>query len=140
MQSSDSEAEVVATRRSTRSTRNTKNYLDDDKSGDEEQSGSDNDLLKPKKKKRIRTKASRPAYGHVRDVADLELDDQSDDETVPLRAHRCECEKCRRSPTHVLIKKLDRKRKNRRSRDSDEDNEDEDERDNLESLGGWVRW
>lgn len=140
-QSSDSEIELVTTRRSTRSTRNTKSYHVDDGSEDEEQNRSGDGLSAPKKKKRARTKASRPAYGHVRDVADLELDDQSDDETLPLRAHRSKCEKCHHLPSHNLLKKLDRKRKNRRSGDSDdEDDEDEDERDNLESLGGWVRW
>lgn len=141
IQSSDSEAEMVTTRRSTRSKRNIKSYHLDDKSEDEEQVESDRDIPAPKKKKRPHTKASRPAYGHVRDVADLELDDQSDDETLPLRAHRGECEKCHHPPSHILLKKLDRKRKNSRSSNSDEeDDEDEDEKDNLESLGGWIRW
>ena len=140
-QSSDSEEEVVATRRSTRSTRNAKSYREDDEYQDEQQDGSDDAPSAPKKKKRARTKASRPAYGHFRGVVDLELDDQSDDETLPLRAHRGECEKCRHPPSHILLKKLDLRRKKRRSNDSDEeDDEDEDERDNLESLGGWVRW
>lgn len=141
LQSSDSEAEIVSTRRSTRSTRNVKSYRVDDESQDEEQDGSDDGLPAPKKKKKSRTKASRPAYGHVRDVADLELDDQSDDDTLPLRAHRGECEKCHHPSSHILLKKLDRKRKKRRSSDSDEeDDEDEDERENLENLGGWIRW
>lgn len=141
MQSSDSEEEFVAARRSTRSTRHTKSYREDDEYQDEQQNDSDDAPSAPKKKQRARTKASRPAYGHFREVADLELDDQSDDETLPLRAHRGECEKCRHPPSHILLKKLDQRRKKRRSNDSDEeDNEDEDERDNLEGLGGWVRW
>ena len=86
----------------------------------------------------MRAKASRPAYGHFREVADLELDDQSDDETLPLRAHRGECEKCHHPPSHILLKKLERRYRNRRSSDSND--EEEDERDNLESLGGWIRW
>lgn len=140
-QSSDSEDEIVTTRRSTRSTRNTKSYRDDDEYEDEGQNESDDALSAPKKRKKARTKASRPAYGHFREVADLELDDQSDDETLPLRAHRGECEKCHHTPSHILLKKLDRRRKNRRSTDRDEeDDEEEDERDSLESLGGWVRW
>ena len=135
MQSSDSEDEVVATRRSTRSTRNAKSYRDDDEYEDEELDGSDDAPSAPKKK-RVRAKASRPAYGHFREVADLELDDQSDDETLPLRAHRGKCEKCHHHPSHILLKKLGRRRKSRRSSDE----EDEDERDHLETLGGWVRW
>lgn len=140
MQSSDSDEDIVPTRRSTRSTRNTRAYLDDDEYEDEEPNESDDARSVPKKKKKARTKASRPAYGHFREVADLELDDQSDDETLPLRAHRGECEKCHHPPSHILLKKLDRRRKNKRSSNSDEDDEDEEERDNLESLGGWVRW
>ena len=136
-QSSESDDEFVATRRSTRSTRNTKTYQDDDEYEDEEPDGSDAPSV-PKKKKRARAKASRPAYGHFREVADLELDDQSDDETLPLRAHRGECEKCHHPPSHILLKKLERRHKNKRSSDSND--EDEDERDNLESLGGWIRW
>jgi len=141
MQSSDSDDEVVATRRSTRSTRNAKSYRDEDEYEDEEPNGSDDAISTPKKKKkRARTKASRPAYGHFREVADLELDDQSDDETLPLRAHRGECEKCHHPPSHILLKKLDRRRKSRRSSGDDDDDEEEDERDGLESLGGWARW
>ena len=141
MQSSDSEEDIVATRRSTRATRNSKSYREDDEYEDEQPNESDDAVPAPKKKKRARTKASRPAYGHFREVADLELDDQSDDETLPLRAHRGECEKCRHPPSHILLKKLDLRRKKRRSSNSDEEeDEDDDERDNLESLGGWVRW
>jgi chromodomain-helicase-DNA-binding protein 4 len=138
---SDSGSEVQTARRSTRSTRTTRSYRDDDHEvGEEEESDA---ALPARKKKRARPKASRPAYGHVREVENLELDDQSDDETLPLRAHRDECEKCHHPPSHILLKKLDRKRKQRRSRDSDEEDsedEDEDERNNFESLGGWVRW
>lgn len=141
VQSSDSEDEIAPTRRSTRSKRNTISYRDDDEYEDEEGNGSDAIPSAPKKKKRARAKASRPAYGHFREVADLELDEQSDDETLPLRAHRDECEKCRHPPSHILLKKLDRRRKKKGSGDGDEeDEEDEEERDNLESLGGWVRW
>lgn len=136
-QSSDSDDEIVTTRRSTRTTRNTKSYRDDDEYDDEEWNGSDDAPSAPKKK-RARTKASRPAYGRFREVADLDLDDQSDDETLPLRAHRGECEKCRHPPSHILLKKLHKRRKNKRSSDSDE--EDDDEKDNLEGLGGWIRW
>ena len=137
-QSSNSDDEIVAARRSTRSTRNTKSYQDDDEYEDEEPDGSEDAVSAPKKKKKARTKASRPAYGHFREVADLELDDQSDDETLPLRAHRGECEKCNHPPSHILLKKLERRHRNKRSSDSND--EDEDERDNLESLGGWIRW
>ena len=140
VQSSDSEDEVVVTRRSTRSTRNTRSYRDDDEYEDEEPGGSDDGLSAPKKKKRARTKASRPAYGHFREVADLELDDQSDDEALPLRAHRGKCEKCHHPPSHILLKKLDRRHKKKRSSNSSEEGDEEDERDSLESLGGWVRW
>lgn len=141
VQSSDSETEIVATRRSTRATRNTKSYHDDGEYEDEGGDESDHAPSAPIKKKRARPRASRPAYGHVREVADLEFDDQSDDETLPLRAHRNECEKCHHPPSHILLKKLDRQRKKRKSSDSDEeDDENESERENLESLGGWIRW
>jgi len=137
-QSSDSDDEIITARRSTRSTRNTKSYQDDDEYEDEEPDGSEDALSAPKKKKKARAKASRPAYGHFREVADLELDDQSDDETLPLRAHRGECEKCHHPPSHILLKKLDRRNRNKKSSDSND--EDEEERDDLESLGGWIRW
>jgi len=138
-QSSESEDEIIIARRSTRSTRNKKSYRDDDEYEDDEPNGSDDAPSAPKKK-RACPKASRPAYGHFREVANLELDDQSDDETLPLRAHRGECEKCRHPPSHILLKRLDRRRRNKRSSDSNEEDEDEDERDNLEGLGGWIRW
>ena len=139
-QSSDSDDDIVITRRSTRTTRNSKSYRDDDEYEDDEPNGSEDALSAPKKKKRARPKASRPAYGHFREVADLELDDQSDDETLPLRAHRNECEKCHHPPSHKLLKKLEKRHRNKRSSHSNEEDEDEDERDHLESLGGWIRW
>lgn len=97
-----------------------------------------------KPKKIIRGRAARPAYGHFRVVADLDYDSHSDEESLPLRAHRDICEKCHRGPAHELLSALSRKPKGkgrRRKKQSEEESDDSgDEKEKLAALGGWVRW
>ncbi|KAI0639630.1 hypothetical protein C8Q77DRAFT_1082196 [Trametes polyzona] len=88
------------------------------------------------KKKVVRGKASRPAYGHFRVVADLELDEEEDEDFAPLVAHRGICEKCHTAPAHEQWKKGFKKGRKRRKGD-DEESEDEETR--INALGGWVR-
>lgn len=155
----DSEDEgdgVVTTRKSSRTTKNAKasykeadEYVDDD---DDQSDPYDDD--KPRKsrskgkdkakttKKIIRGKASRPAYGNFRAVADLDYDALSDEETAPLRAHRNVCEKCHKGPGHALIMAANDKPKGK-GRKKQAEIEDEDEGNEMErliALGGWVRW
>jgi hypothetical protein len=150
----DSEIEeVVPARRSSRSTKNTKaKYTEADEYVDEEdaESGDDEQPRKSRKgkpekmkaKKIVRGKASRPAYGNVRHVADLDYDDFSDDETAPLRAHRIVCEKCHKGPAHDLIEAASKKPKGRgrKKKDEDLDEFEGDEIERLTALGGWIRW
>jgi chromodomain-helicase-DNA-binding protein 4 len=150
--------EVMPTRRSSRSTKNAKakyaedEYMDDE--GEQHESDSDDDDVgdgKPRKsrkgraqktKKIVRGKASRPAYGNVRHVADLDYDGLSDEETAALRAHRDVCEKCHRGPAHDLIVAASKKPKGkgRKKKDEDMDDFEGDEMERLTALGGWVRW
>lgn len=153
----DGESEIeefVPARRSSRSTKNAKakytetdDYVDD---GNEDEESEDDDhkprkslkAQKPKTKKIVRGKASRPAYGNVRHVVDLDYDVLSDEETAPLRAHRAVCEKCHKGPTHNLIEAAGKKLKGRGRKKKDEDLDDfeGDEIERLTALGGWVRW
>jgi len=86
-----------------------------------------------------RGKASRPAYGHIRSIVDLEYDEL---ENGPLTAHRHTCERCQRKPTHVLLEQQRKsaKRKNGTRKPNDEFEGDSDSEDKLAALGGWVRW
>ena len=86
-----------------------------------------------------RGQAARPAYGNVRVVDDLAGDALSDEETASLRAHRDICEKCHRGPADQLIK-AEGKRKARKKRGAESDEDEGSVLDQLESLGGWVRW
>ena len=138
-------------RRSTRPRKGVKVNLDQDSysdksSSDDYQSGS---IFGPKSKrvkqnkKIVHPKASRPAYGHFRGVAELDYDSFDDDDTV-IREHRDICEKCHRGPTHKLIDKLRKssktKGKRRKKTTDDEFEESGDEEEKLAALGGWVRW
>lgn len=143
--------EIVApSRRSTRTTTRApiidNDYMDED--DDEEDDEDDEDDYggpsarskeKPKKKV-VRGKASRPAYGNFRTIADLDFDPCSDEETAPLRAHREECEKCHKGQTNILLMKQSKKAKPKAKRRRDEDEEDVDEGEKITALGGWVRW
>lgn len=143
---------LPAPRRSTRSKKglkvnlDTETYQDDTEPTDE---GSDDYELQNrqrrkegKKRKANRPKASRPAYGRFRAVADLDYD--SDEETAALREHRDICEKCHRGPAHQLINAFLKRPKNKgkRSKKTSEDEFEEsvDEEERFNSLGGWVRW
>jgi hypothetical protein len=144
--------EVVPARKSSRSTKNTKaKYTEADEYVDDEDETDESDeprkprggkAQKPKMKKIVRGKASRPAYGNVRHVADLDYDALSDEETAPLRAHRDVCEKCHKGPAHELIEAAERKPKGKGHKKKDEDLDDfeGDEMERLTALGGWVRW
>lgn len=145
--------EHLPTRRSTRTRKGVKVNLDTDaylnSCSESSDGGSDEFETHPrakgakKLKKAVRNKASRPAYGHFRVVADLDYDSHSDEETAPLREHRNICEKCHRGPAHKLIQALLKKPKSkgkRRKTTEDEFEESGDEEEKLAALGGWVRW
>lgn len=149
LEPSDNNELPIPTRRSTRIRKGVKLNLDTDSYGDNtsESSGyaSPSSRSKGKKPKRIaRTKTSRPAYGHFRDVEDLDYDFDSDEEDVSLNRHRDICEKCHKGPTHKLlqafIKKGKGKAKQRRKSLEDELEQSDDEEERLVRLGGWVRW
>lgn len=151
---SNSEVEQVAApiRRSTRAQKKTHISLDDDDYADNGQEidyeefddeYSDEAPKKSnvaKKKKVVRGKASRPAYGRFRVIADMELDDEEDEETAALRAHRRTCEKCHRKPTHELLLDAAKPKKGKRKKNKNSDEEDENDEERLTALGGWVRW
>ncbi|THH02604.1 hypothetical protein EW026_g282 [Hermanssonia centrifuga] len=130
-------------RRSTRAQRSTRTSRDGDEYSDDLDEDSDDYVetsvkgkSKVVKSKVVRGKASRPAYGHFRVVADLDYD--SDEDSAALRAHRNVCEKCHRQPTHELLLALSKsngKKKRRKREDEFEVSSDED----VNSLGGWVR-
>ena len=122
------------TRRSTRARKTRlQNAYDDDEydslSGVSEVSGPS----KPVKKKIVRGKASRPAYGHFRLMVDLEMDEKENG-SDPLVSHRNLCEKCRTAHAHEQSKR----KKGRKRKTKDDDSEDEETR--IAKLGGWVRW
>jgi chromodomain-helicase-DNA-binding protein 4 len=149
------------TRRSTRTRKPTRANADQVEDSDayaDEDSGSDaSDALnlrstpprkgkgtKADKSKKKRTPTSaRPAYGSIRDVADDGAYD-SDPETAALRAHRAECERCKRAPAHVELARLAKRAKGKKKKGGrkrkDPDEESSDEEAAVEALGGWVRW
>lgn len=129
--SDESDNDHVPSRRSRRAF-SRRNYADNEDSDFEMLETSDEGSLTRNKKKKLikKRKGPKPAYGCIRDVTDLY---DSDPETAPLRAHRKICERCRRQPTHILLKGKKRSRK-RTSDDLSEDEEDH------STLGGWVRW
>ncbi|TBU49968.1 SNF2 family N-terminal domain-containing protein [Dichomitus squalens] len=133
---SDSDSDIqevrAPTRKSTRARKTLRSNLDDEDFEDNTPADSDSSVRPKaeKKKKAVRGKASRPAYGHFRVVADLELDEEENEDIAPLIAHRAVCEKCQTAPTHEQARKKGRKRKAK-----DEDSEDEETR--LANLGGW---
>lgn len=117
-------------------------YIHDDEDDEDEDSG-ENVKEKPIRKKAVRGRLSRPAYGNIRPVADLS-DDDSDDETAPLRAHVKRCEKCQKAPAHELLTKLYTRGKKikarKKSEQGDDFEDDENEEQKYLRLGGWVRW
>ncbi|KAI0830534.1 P-loop containing nucleoside triphosphate hydrolase protein [Trametes gibbosa] len=140
---SDSDSEVqevkLSTRRSTRAKRTVRGNLNDEDFDDMTFVDDASDAVarpdrKAGKKKIVRGKASRPAYGHFRVVADLDYDEEENEEFAPLLAHRKICEKCHTSPAHEQLMKVAKKGK-RRKKNEDEESEDEETR--LNALGGW---
>lgn len=139
-------------RRSARVKKGVKVNLYTETHTDDEPSDEDSDdysLRRPKSKggkskNSIRGKASRPAYGHIRDVTELDYDFSSSDEDAPLRSHRHICEKCQKGPAHQLLSdfsKIGKSKAGRRKKTPvDEFDEFEDEGERLAALGGWVRW
>ncbi|KAI6136491.1 SNF2 family N-terminal domain-containing protein [Pisolithus sp. B1] len=143
----DTEVEMIPTRRSTRARKAVRSNLDDD--FDNESMDTDEDYLDgsgrrsakldaPKKPKRRRLVPSRPAYGHFRDIKDLDFDPYDDEVTTSLRAHRGVCEKCHKGPAHELLRAAMKPKKGRRRRGSDADLE-ENEEEQIQNMGGWVR-
>lgn len=149
-QEESSEVVKIPARRSMRVRKSTKANLADDAYEDEGDEEDDDSSTRQtgkasrevKKRKPPRSKASRPAYGNIRDVADLDYDPHSDDETLPLRAHRGECEKCRKQPAHSLLNALKKRPKGRgrKKKTSDDEDDEGNEEERLTALGGWVRW
>lgn len=144
---------AASTRRSTRARKTTRaNVADEDYEMDEEGEESEEygsykpRAQPPKKKKIVRGRASRAAYGNFRQVIELSFDREEDPETVHLRAHRDACQKCHRGPANVLIEKAQKRNQQRKRKGSskrkkrDEDEEDSDNEEQLAELGGWVRW
>lgn len=147
----EDEQEAAAPRRSGRARKGVTINLDDDYSEPEDKESEVSDEYasdrksksKAKKvKKPPRKKEARPAYGHVREVAELNYDLDSDDESSQLRAHRGMCEKCHRGPAHQLLVENKRKPKGRKKRKTSDDEFEEsgDEEERIVALGGWVRW
>lgn len=131
---SDLRETIRPTRKSSRARKLRRINLDDADFVDSDSTGDANAHTKPTRRKVVRGKASRPAYGRFRFVADLQLDEEEYEDIAPLIAHRNICEKCHTAPTHEQqAKKRGKKRKSK-----DDDSEDEDTR--LANLGGWVRW
>ncbi|GJE85782.1 chromatin remodeling factor-like protein [Phanerochaete sordida] len=117
-------------RRSTRSTKRTRDNLDDEEFIDDGEyaprSKSHQPKKKPQPKKPIR------GYGIVHGNSHAFAEEPG------TSAHRRKCEKCQREPTHKLIPKTKgKKRKSRKAEDDFEDDEDDDDR--IAALGGWVR-
>ncbi|KAI9513073.1 SNF2 family N-terminal domain-containing protein [Russula earlei] len=109
-----------------------------DSLSDEHASPVRNSVSKAKVNVPKRGKASRPAYGHIRSIVDLEYDEI---ENGPLSAHRHTCERCQRKPTHILLDQQRKpgKRNNVTRRPRDEFKDASDSEDKLSALGGWVR-
>ena len=92
------------------------------------------------KKKPVKKRGSRAAYGRFRPIADMEVDEQVDDESAVLGIHRRTCEKCHRPPTHQALVEARKKKPGRRRKKGSDEESSEDEIQKLEALGGWVRW
>ncbi|KAG6885407.1 hypothetical protein C0993_002140 [Termitomyces sp. T159_Od127] len=149
---SEQNATVIPTRRSARDSRRIRKELIDldsdiDTDGadlsydDDDTYSSRQHYTKIKSKKPMRKRASRPAYGNLRSVVDLDYDSHSDEEIAVLWKHRDICEKCHQPPAHKLLQKLSKRarRRSKKRKTEDEFEESGDEEERLISLGGWVR-
>lgn len=153
----DSESEVDddqsegyrPTRRSTRSTRNTKTVLgvdstgtesSDDDTGYESSRRSSRKSKAPLRKKVVKLKTCQPAYGHFRSVSEIDYDTYPNDaKNVSLRQHNSLCEKCQLEPAHKLLAAPKSKKRKRKKSTEDEFEESEGE-EKFNALGGWIRW
>lgn len=141
----DSDIEILATRRPTRSRRSARSNLADNLlEGGESDGDTYHDSPRHKSREKARKKlkhkrapTARPAYGHFRDIDDLDFDPYDDEATLSLRAHRDICEKCHKRPAHELLMRV---KKGKRKTKEDAEDEDEDNEDHIRGLGGWVRW
>lgn len=128
-----------ATRRSTRAVNKRTVILDDEAYEDPESEGTEYDSVKPKKKKNVKKAKKAPrGYGLVH-----EGQAAFDEDPAGVETHRSICEKCHRTPTHLLLeaaKKKPKGRKGRKKKEEDDFEDDENEEDRVASLGGWVRW
>ncbi|EGO30851.1 hypothetical protein SERLADRAFT_444458 [Serpula lacrymans var. lacrymans S7.9] len=149
-------ADIVPTRRSGRATKRLRdiyrnNYVDSVNESDDDKTSSSTPSKGKQnsaRKKTVRGKDSRPAYGHFRVVADIDYDPCSDDDTLPLRIHRDICEKCHEKPAHLQLEIAQRKavkgcKKSKKwgedNGDDEDENENEDKEEKINRLGGWVR-
>lgn len=85
---------------------------------------------------------SRPAYGHIRPVEELEAEYYDDEYTI-LHRHRLLCEKCHEKPTHIRLEIVSKSKGRGRAKKRDQGDELEDSADELDKIaakGGWVRW
>ncbi|KAI6008336.1 SNF2 family DNA-dependent ATPase [Pisolithus orientalis] len=140
-----SDVEMVPTRPSTRARKAARLNLNDDFDNEtmstDDEEGSDRRFAKldaTKKPKKRRPVPSHPAYGHFRDINDLDFDPYDDEDTASLRAHREVCEKCHEGPAHELLRAAMKPKRGRHRRNSDADLE-ENEEEQIRHLGGWVR-
>lgn len=134
--------EMTPPRRSTRAKKSARTTLDDEAYEDDGEGSSEGRaVIRIKPAKKAVRKESRPAYGRIRAVADLDYDE--DQETAILRAHRDFCEKCEGKPTHVQLRALQKnkgKKRRKSKRSEDEFEEDDNSEERVTALGGWVRW
>ncbi|KIK79668.1 hypothetical protein PAXRUDRAFT_833992 [Paxillus rubicundulus Ve08.2h10] len=139
----DCEVEDIPSRRSGRSRKGVRSNLADD-FVDEEESDSDPYHHSPRRKvaqkfKKKQSATSHPAYGHFRDINDLDFDPYDEEATEALRAHRDICEKCHKYAAHELLKAARKQKKGRRKSRNDDDEHEENDEERLLGLGGWVR-
>lgn len=140
----DSDVEIFVPRKSTRSRWSARSNLADDLVDDRE---SEEDAYHDSPRRKFRTQetgkkkrsaAARLAYGHFRDIDDLDFDSYEDEATSSLRAHRDICERCHKPPAHEQLAKA--KKKGRRKIKDDKGESDDGDEDHIRDLGGWVRW
>lgn len=145
----DTQSEGYHPRRSSRTTRNTKTTLvlsssetdaSDDGTSYDSSRRSRRKSKVPLRKKVVRLKTCQPAYGHIRDVSEIDYDTYPNDtRNSSLRQHNTLCEKCQLEPAHKLLAAAKPKKRKRKKSTEDEFEESEGE-EKFKALGGWVRW
>ncbi|KAH7881752.1 SNF2 family N-terminal domain-containing protein [Phlebopus sp. FC_14] len=145
--------EIAPVRRSGRSRKSARSNLAEayiDHSDDTKHSDEGSAPSYPRKprtlgvRKKAHSAGARPAYGHFRDISDLDFDPYDEEDTEPLQAHRDICERCHKLPAHELLEaaKMPRKgrRRSRKSEETaDEPEGEEEEEERIQNLGGWVQ-